>query len=238
MGVVEDSDKSNGFTYGIDPVAVNGMIEINDYRSLNWVKTADGANGETKKNFAIGSKQINSQQPDGASKRFEAVTSPIAIVGMAMRLPGGVRDTDSFWDLLVNKKDGRCRVPKDRYNIDAFYNPYGKKGMIAVDDGYFLQDLDLFALDESFFSILQFEAETVDPQQRVLLEVVWECMENAGQTNWRGSNIGCFVGSFGDDWLDMAAKDTQNLGIYRISGSCDFMLSNRISYEYDLKGPR
>jgi acyl transferase domain-containing protein len=238
MDVAKDSEKSNGVIYAIDPVAVNGITEINDHRSLNGVKTVNGANRDTEKTFATSSKQVNGHQPDGASKGFEAVTSPIAIVGMAMRLPGGVRDTDSFWDLLANKKDGRCRVPKDRYNIDAFYSPYGKKGMVTVDDGYFLEDLDLYALDESFFSILQFEAETVDPQQRVLLEVVWECMENAGQTNWRGSNIGCFVGSFGEDWLDMAAKDTQNLGIYRISGSCDFMLSNRVSYEYDLKGPR
>ena len=157
---------------------------------------------------------------------------------MAMRLPGGVKDTDSFWNLLINKKDGRCRVPKDRYNIDSFYSPYGKKGMVTIDHGYFLEDINLYALDESFFSISQFEAETIDPQQRMLLEVVWECMVNAGQTNWRGSNIGCFIGSFGEDWLDIAAKDTQNFGIYRISGSGDFMLSNRISYEYDLKGPR
>jgi hypothetical protein len=238
MDIAKGSEELNNVTHGIDAVTVNGMTHINDHRSLSGEGKLNDANRDTEKLSAASSKQANSQQPDGASKGFEAVISPIAIVGMAMRLPGGVRDTDSFWDLLANKKDGRCRVPKDRYNIDAFYSPYGKKGMVSVDDGYFLEDLDLYALDESFFSILQFEAETVDPQQRVLLEVVWECMENAGQTNWRGSNIGCFVGSFGEDWLDMAAKDTQNFGIYRISGSCDFMLSNRVSYEYDLKGPR
>jgi acyl transferase domain-containing protein len=238
MNIAKDSDVSNGVIYSIDPVAVNGMTEINDRLTLNGVKTVNDAKRGTEKTPATGSKRVNSQQPNGASKKFEPVTSPIAIIGMGMRLPGGVRDTDSFWNLLANKKDGRCRVPKNRYNIDAFYTPHRKKGMITVDDGYFLEDLDLYALDESFFSILQFEAETVDPQQRVLLEVVWECMENAGQTNWRGSTIGCFIGSFGEDWLDIATKDTQKLGVYRISGSCDFMLSNRVSYEYDLKGPR
>src|SRR5580700_8641104 len=130
MDVAKDSEVSNGVTYGIDPVAINGMAEINGRQSLNGVeaangvKTVNGANRETDKTPATDSKQVNGQQPDGASKRFEKVTSPIAIIGMAMRLPGGVRDTDSFWNLLTNKKDGRCRVPRNRYNIDAFYSPY------------------------------------------------------------------------------------------------------------------
>lgn len=163
---------------------------------------------------------------------------PIAIVGMGMRLPGGVSGSNAFWDLLINKKDGRCRIPEDRYNVDAFYSPSGKPGTIKTQHGFFLADADLQHLDASFFSMNKTEVERLDPQQRMLLEVVWECMENGGQTGWRGQNIGCYIGVFGEDWLDLTTKDVQNVGLYRVSGSGDFALANRVSYEYNLSGPR
>lgn len=172
------------------------------------------------------------------AKAVQPSPPPIAIVGMGMRLPGGVNNEGAFWDLLVNGKDGRCIVPKDRYNVDTFYNPNGGPGTVKTRYGYFLEHVDLQQLDASFFSMNQKEVERLDPQQRLLLEVVWECMENGGQVGWRGKKIGCYVGVFGEDWLDLAAKDTQHLGMYRITGSGDFAISNRISYEYDLKGPR
>ncbi|KAL8728458.1 MAG: hypothetical protein Q9181_005336 [Wetmoreana brouardii] len=156
---------------------------------------------------------------------------------MGMRLPGGINGETEFWDMLVNKKDGRCMVPEDRYNIEAFYSPTGRPGTVKSKQGYFLNHLDLQHLDASFFSMNRIEVEKLDPQQRLLLEVVWECMENGGQVGWRRKNIGCYVGVFGEDWLDMAARDTQHLGMYRITGSGDFAISNRVSYEYDLKGP-
>lgn len=163
---------------------------------------------------------------------------PIAIVGIGMRLPGRVHSTDAFWDLLINKKDGRCRIPADRFNVDAFYSPSGKPGGIKMQYGYFLADIDLAHFDAAFFSMTKAEVEKLDPQQRMLLEVIWECMENGGQTAWRGENIGCYVGVFGEDWLDLASKDTQNQGLYRITGYGDFAIANRVSYEYNLKGPR
>ncbi|KAE8381596.1 polyketide synthase [Aspergillus bertholletiae] len=81
------------------------------------------------------------------------------------------------------------------------------------------------------------EASQSDPQQLLLMEVVWECMESAGQVDWRGKEIGCFVGSFGEDWLDLYGKDTLRNDRYYPMGTGDFALANRISYEYDLKGP-
>lgn len=163
---------------------------------------------------------------------------PIAIIGMGMRLPGRVNGETDFWDLLVNKKNGRCVVPADRYNIDAFYSPAGGHGTVKTKHGYFLEHVDLQHLDASFFSMNTSEVAKLDPQQRLLLEVIWECMENGGQVGWRGKNIGCYVGVFGEDWLDMTAKDIQDLGMYRVTGNGDFAISNRMSYEYDLKGPR
>jgi len=141
---------------------------------------------------------------------------PIVIVGMAMRLPGGIRNAEAFWDLLVNRRSGRCRVPKNRYNIDAWYGP-GKAGHVSTEFGYFLEDLDLGAIDTSFWTMTQQEAEAMDPQQRLLLEVVYECLENSGANDWRGKDIGCYVGNYGEDWLDLDAKDAQQVHGYRKS---------------------
>ncbi|EAW16387.1 putative polyketide synthase [Aspergillus fischeri NRRL 181] len=163
------------------------------------------------------------------------VPFPIAIVGMSMRLPGGVNCEKEFWDFLINKRDGLCRVPDNRYNIDAFYKE-STSGAIRTQHGYFLQQ-DIAHFDASFFGMSKVEAARLDPQQRMLMEIVWECMENGGQTQWRGKNIGCYVGVFGEDWLDLLSKDTQANDRYRVIGAGDFALSNRISYEFDLRGP-
>ncbi|KAI9037118.1 lovastatin diketide synthase LovF [Aspergillus affinis] len=170
-------------------------------------------------------------------KNCEPVPFPIAIVGMSMRLPGGVNCEKELWDLLINKRDGRCTVPEDRYNIGAFYDE-SRPGAIRTQHGYFLQQ-DISHVDAAFFGMSKIEAAKLDPQQRILLEVVWECMENAGQipAECRGKNIGCYVGVFGEDWLDLMSKDTLAIDRYRVVSAADFALSNRISYEFDLRGP-
>ena len=161
----------------------------------------------------------------------------IAICGMAMRLPGGIRDSEAFWDVLVNGKDTRGPIPEDRYNANGFTDEIGPKGAIKTQSGYFLQD-DLSALDTSFFTLTKTELERTDPQQRQLLQVTRELLENAGEVNYRGKLIGCYVGTFGEDWLQMSAKENQHAGGYILTGHSDLMLANRISFEYDLKGPR
>ena len=163
---------------------------------------------------------------------------PIAITGMAMRLPGQVRNGKDFWEMLVGKKDGLCKVPEDRYNIDGFYSEHVTPGTVQQPLGYFLDHVQIRQLDTTFFSSPKKELERLDPQQRQLLEVAWECMENAGSTNWRGSNIGCFVGVLGEDWRDLNSKETQQGGSYRVTGYEDAFLANRLSYEYNLHGPR
>jgi acyl transferase domain-containing protein len=164
---------------------------------------------------------------------------PIAICGMALRLPGGLASPKDLWKFLLAKGDARGRVPKSRYNVSAFHSTDGKPGSVATEYGYFLDDtVDLGALDTSFFSMTRSEVERADPQQRLLLEVARECFEDAGVTNWRGKTIGCYVGSFGEDWIELFAKEPHQYGIHRVVGVGDFALSNRLSYEMDLQGPR
>lgn len=97
-------------------------------------------------------------------------------------------------------------------------------------------DHDLANTDPSAFKMWETEANYMAPQQRLLLEVVWECMENAGQVDWRGKDIGCYVENFGEDWLERNMRDPLFTSRYHVFSA--FALSNRISYEYDLRGPR
>lgn len=169
----------------------------------------------------------------------EPMVEPIAICGMGMRLPGGIKDAAGFWDMLYNGRSGRCEVPKDRYNADAWYGP-GKLGHTPSKYGYFLDDIDLGNTDSSFWSMTKEEIEAMDPQQRLTLEVVYECLQNAGQkpSELRGRKVGVYVGTFEGDWMELDGRDTQHYHMYRLTGYGDYMSANRIHYEFGFMGPR
>ena len=164
-------------------------------------------------------------------------TAPVAVCGMAMRLPGGIRDASGFWDMLVNGRDARAPIPFDRYNAEGFNNSLGAKGAIETAWGYFLDD-SLATIDTSSFSMTRHEVERMDPQQRQVLEVARECLDNAGEVDYGGKAIGCYVGTFGEDWLQVILKESQPSGRNLLPGYSDLMIANRISYELDLHGPR
>ncbi|KAI1743043.1 hypothetical protein F4680DRAFT_445514 [Xylaria scruposa] len=160
---------------------------------------------------------------------------PIAICGMSCRLPGGLMTPQQLWDFIINKGDARSRVPTSRYNVDAFHSHIAKPGAVRTEYGYFLDDsVDLGALDTSFFSMQRADLEATDPQERLMLELTRECIEDAGVTDWHGRSIGCYIGNFGEDWLEISNKESQRWGGYK---TADFMISNRISYEMGWRGP-
>lgn len=221
------NSKMNGSGDLSNGVTTNGGA-TNGTSTNGWLKNGDHANSH---HVANGVNGTTGTTGEGAM--------PIAICGMALRLPGGLTTPQEFWEFLLAKGDARCRVPKSRYNIDAYYSPTGKPGTVSTEYGCFLDEsVDLGALDTSFFTMPRTEVERADPQQRLLLEVARECFEDAGLTNWRGKTIGCYVGNFGEDWLEMFAKEHQQWGMHRIVGTGDFVISNRLSYEMDLRGPR
>ncbi|XHG00063.1 hypothetical protein AWENTII_003534 [Aspergillus wentii] len=164
------------------------------------------------------------------------MSTPIAICGIGLRLPGGISTPAQLWDFLLEKKNAKSRVPESRYNVSSYYSKSGGNGVIKTEHGYFLDD-NLAALDTSFFSFTKVELEAVDPQQRLLLEVVRECLESAGEVDYRGKDIGCFVGSYGDDWIQNLFHDPQMYSKYPLMVGGDFSIPNRILYEYDLRGP-
>ncbi|GAP88125.1 putative polyketide synthase [Rosellinia necatrix] len=173
---------------------------------------------------------------------------PIAICSMATRLPGGISSAEQLWEFLLNKRDGCARIPPERYTTgqareDATSN--GEEQASGIDSekphwkthGYMLDHVDLAAFDSALFSMTRAELAILDPQQRILLELTRECFESAGETSWRGKDVGVYIGTFGEDWNDLQYHDRQDLHLYKLTGAGDFVLSNRISYEYDLKGP-
>lgn len=189
--------------------------------------------------------RIDTQKQNSISTKDKTIEmngsdlAPLAICGMACRLSGGVKTPDELWDFILAKKDGRCRVPASRYNIDAFYSEKKKPSTVSTQYGYFLDEsIDPGALDTSCFTMNRSEVERADPQMRLLLEVALETLEDAGVTDWRGRTIGTFIANFAEDWYEMMAKENLPWGINRSAGGSDYLAANRISYEFDLKGPR
>jgi acyl transferase domain-containing protein/NADPH:quinone reductase-like Zn-dependent oxidoreductase/NADP-dependent 3-hydroxy acid dehydrogenase YdfG/acyl carrier protein len=174
---------------------------------------------------------------DAAERR---ITEPIAVVGMGCRLPGGVVDGESFWTLLREGRDAVTRVPADRWDADAYYDPDpDEPGKMVTRQGGFLDRVDGF--DARFFEIAPREAAGMDPQQRLALEVAWETLENAGYApaNLRGTKTGVFLGIANSDYgqLHFQANDPTLLDAHYASGVAHSIASGRISYVLGLEGP-
>ncbi|KAL2164963.1 hypothetical protein VTH06DRAFT_259 [Thermothelomyces fergusii] len=164
---------------------------------------------------------------------------PIAIVGIGCRLPGGASNPDKLWNLLMQKKSARREIPRDRFNIDAFNHPDpDRNGTLSNRGGHFL-DQDIAAFDAPFFNISPAEAVSMDPMQRMLLEVVYEATENAGipLSSLAGTDTGCFVGCFTSDYDQLAKRDPELLPKYHSVGTGQSILSNRVSFWLDIHGP-
>jgi acyl transferase domain-containing protein/NADPH:quinone reductase-like Zn-dependent oxidoreductase/acyl carrier protein len=164
---------------------------------------------------------------------------PIAIVGMACRVPGGAEDPDAFWQLLVDGRDVVGEVPPDRWDVDAYYDPDPNKlGKARTKAGGFLSNIDLF--EPSFFGMSPREAAGVDPQQRLLLEVSWEALEHAGipADQLDASLTGVFIGITSMDYaqrIDVA--DPARSDIYLATGTALNAAAGRVSFTFGFRGP-
>jgi acyl transferase domain-containing protein len=133
----------------------------------------------------------------------------------------------------------RKDIPRDRFNARAFYDPKPQHhGTSNVTSAYFL-DNDPSLFDADFFGVHPREAEAMDPQHRLLLELVFEALESAGypMQSMRGSNTGVFTGVMATDYYDIQMRDELYTSQYHATGTARSILSNRISYFYDWKGP-
>ncbi|KAI1088514.1 putative polyketide synthase [Rostrohypoxylon terebratum] len=181
----------------------------------------------------------NGSQTESRSYPSKVDDDAICIVGMACRLPGDVHSPAELWDFLVKKKTGQCRVPAQRFNIDGFYNKDDSRaGVMSADGGYFLNE-DVRQFDNTFFGINNLEATYLDPHQRKLLEVAYECFESAGLSmeDVSGMNTGVYVSNFTVDYTNMHFRDPDYLHRYSSTGSNMAIIANRISHVFNLHGP-
>ena len=163
---------------------------------------------------------------------------PIAIIGMACRFPGGADSPDAFWRLLENGVDAIGEVPPDRWDINKFYDPDpSAPGKMSSRFGAFLDQIDRF--DAPFFGLTPREASRTDPQHRLLLEVGWEALENAGQPADRltGTQTGVFAGMSTNDYWWLQVPDVVNFDGHAGMGGAHCVGAGRLSYLLDLRGP-
>ncbi|HEV2149633.1 MAG TPA: beta-ketoacyl synthase N-terminal-like domain-containing protein, partial [Longimicrobiaceae bacterium] len=167
----------------------------------------------------------------------EAPTEPIAIVGIGCRFPGA-DGPEELWRVLRDGIDAVSEVPAGRWDVEALYDPDPKApGKMSTRWGGFLRSVDGF--DAAFFGIAPREAARMDPQQRILLEVAWEALEDAGQDPERlaGSATGVFVGISGSDYGQLQFGDPALGDAYAGTGGALSIAANRLSYALDLRGP-
>ncbi|KAH6847804.1 hypothetical protein B0I37DRAFT_431626 [Chaetomium sp. MPI-CAGE-AT-0009] len=167
------------------------------------------------------------------------VSEPIAVVGTGCRFTGDATTPSKLWQLLANPTDLTRDIPPSRFNIKAFYHPDGEyPGTTNSPKAYFI-DQDHRVFDTSFFNISPKEAEAIDPQQRMMLEVVYEALESAGYTlqQYAGEKVAVFAGLMTGDYDTLSSRDELDTSQYYATGNARSILSNRISYFFNFQGP-
>ena len=166
-------------------------------------------------------------------------TEPIAIIGMSCRFPSA-KNLESFWHLLREGVDAITEIPPERWDVNEFYDPKpGISGKMMTRYGGFLDQVEQF--EPSFFGIFPREAERIDPQQRLVLEVAWEALENAAivPKNLSGSQTGVFLGLGNYDFgiVKLQRSNLPSLNAYDGPGTTLGIAANRLSYLLNLQGP-
>nr|WP_321455500.1 polyketide synthase [uncultured Cohaesibacter sp.] len=161
----------------------------------------------------------------------------VEVIGRACRLPGA-NSVSEFWDLLVSERCSVSEIGPDRFSKFRYLHPLsGQAGKTYTFRAGVVDDV--WGFDPSVFALSPREASQMDPQQRLLLMLVWEALEEAGLTvpDIAGSNIGVFVGNSGSDHSNRFFFDPASSDSFMMTGNTLSLVSNRISYVYDLHGP-
>lgn len=191
------------------------------------------------------------------------IQTPVAIVGLSCRLPGKSNSPEELWKFLLGGGVADATPPSHRYNISTHWDGSQRPGTMPSPGGMLLKDVDLTAFDASFFKIGHAEAAVMDPQQRQLLEVTYECLENSGTPldKLRQTRAGCIVANNACgrsipywrvrsnqtsqdrtntylEYENIVIYDHQDIASGRSTGFSRSILSNRISHFLDIQGPR
>ncbi|MBI3228420.1 MAG: type I polyketide synthase [Mycolicibacterium cosmeticum] len=161
----------------------------------------------------------------------------IAIVGVATRFPGDMNTPDEMWTALLEGRSGITDLPEGRWEEFLGEARIAERVAKARTRGGYLSDIKGF--DSEFFALSKMEADNIDPQQRLALELTWEALEHARipASSLRGGNVAVYIGSSNNDYQFLALMDPTVAHPYAITGTSSAIVANRVSYFYDFRGP-
>jgi len=168
----------------------------------------------------------------------QRLSEPVAVIGMACRFPGGANNPEAYWRLICDRVDAIGETPPERWNAELFYDPDpAAPGKMNTRCGGFLERIDEF--DNHFFGISDREAARIDPQQRILLELAWEALEDAGlpPVALRGTKVGAFIGISLSDYGMLLADDLAQTDAHAATGTSLCLAANRLSFVFGWQGP-
>ena len=171
------------------------------------------------------------------SRNGPAERVDIAVVGLSTRLPGDMNTPDETWRALMEGRDAITDLPEGRWSEFLEEPRLAERVARARTRGGYLKDIKGF--DSEFFAVAKTEADNIDPQQRMALELTWEALENARipASSLRGESVGVYVGVSNNDYSILAVSDPTAAHPYAITGTATSIIANRVSYFYDFRGP-
>jgi polyketide synthase 13 len=161
----------------------------------------------------------------------------IAIVGIATRFPGEMNTAEETWQALLEGRDAITDLPEGRWEEFLAEPRIAERVAKAATRGGYLSDIKGF--DAEFFALSKMEADNIDPQQRMALELTWEALEDARipASSLRGEKVGVYIGASNNDYQFLAVSDPTVAHPYAITGTSSSIIANRVSYFYDFRGP-
>ncbi|WP_197415818.1 polyketide synthase Pks13 [Mycobacterium sp. IS-1742] len=180
------------------------------------------------------------REDDGADDQDwsrERDVDDVAIVGLATRFPGDMNTPDEMWQALLEGRDAITDLPEGRWEEFLGEPRIAERVAKAATRGGYLKDIKGF--DAEFFALSKMEADNIDPQQRMALELTWEALEHARipASSLRGERVGVYIGASNNDYSFMSVADPGVAHPYAITGTTSSIIANRVSYFYDFRGP-
>lgn len=185
--------------------------------------------GEPEDDFAADGEDWSREVDEGRAN--------IAIVGVGTRFPGDMNTPEEMWQALLEGRDAITDLPEGRWSEFLSEPRIAERVAKARTRGGYLSDIKGF--DAEFFALSKMEADNIDPQQRMALELTWEALEHARipASSLRGESVGVFLGSSVNDYMFMSVADPAVAHPYAITGNSSAVVANRVSYFYDFRGP-